>query len=128
VIAAVGLNGECPNNPSRQHQLFSRPLRTVDRASIAQGLRGFDEICKKRRRIWPGGRVQGLTVGNQQACLLIFNVHYLEEITMSRRISLLVAAVLLLNLGGCVFLPGHRDHCCWRGYGVVTAPSAQAVS
>jgi len=47
---------------------------------------------------------------------------------MSRRISLLVAAVLLLNLGGCVFLPGHREPCCWRGYGVVTTPTAEAIS
>jgi hypothetical protein len=60
--------------------------------------------------------------------LLVGDVHHLEEITMSRRISLLVAAVLLMNLGGCVFLPGHREHCCWRGYGVVTTPTAQAIS
>ncbi|MGY2293054.1 hypothetical protein ACW9H6_25350 [Pseudomonas sp. SDO528_S397] len=45
---------------------------------------------------------------------------------MSRRLSLLVAAIVLLNLGGCVFLPAHRDHCCWR-YGMVTPPSAQAI-
>ncbi|WP_218180388.1 hypothetical protein, partial [Pseudomonas gingeri] len=63
---------------------LSRPFRTADRASIAQGVREFDEICKKSRRIWPDGRVQGLTVGNRQVYLLIGNVHYLEEITMSR--------------------------------------------
>ena len=48
---------------------------------------------------------------------------------MSRRLSLLGAAVLLLSLSGCVILPGHRDHCCWRyGYvAPVTATTAATV-
>ncbi|WPO98152.1 hypothetical protein SFA35_16005 [Pseudomonas sp. HR96] len=37
---------------------------------------------------------------------------------MLRRVSLLIiSAVLLSSLSGCIILPGHRDHCCWRyGY------------
>lgn len=31
---------------------------------------------------------------------------------MSRHIKLVICAVLLVNLGGCIFVPGHR--CCWR--------------
>ncbi len=46
---------------------------------------------------------------------------------MSRRLSLLGAAVLLLSLSGCVILPGHRDHCCWRYYGDA-APAATVNS
>jgi hypothetical protein len=38
---------------------------------------------------------------------------------MSRRLSLLVAALLIASLSGCVILPEHR-HCCWRYYGAVT--------
>ncbi|QXI26487.1 hypothetical protein [Pseudomonas vanderleydeniana] len=46
---------------------------------------------------------------------------------MSRRLSLLVAAVLLLSLSGCVILPGHRDHCCWRYYGAVAHSTQDAA-
>jgi hypothetical protein len=34
---------------------------------------------------------------------------------MYRRIAMLLAAVTLLSLSGCIILPGH-DHCCWRHY------------
>lgn len=32
---------------------------------------------------------------------------------MSRTLKLLTLCALLLSLGGCIILPGHR-HCCWR--------------
>jgi hypothetical protein len=38
---------------------------------------------------------------------------------MSRRLSMLVAALLIASLSGCVILPEHR-HCCWRYYGAVS--------
>ncbi|WP_438868394.1 hypothetical protein [Pseudomonas sp. L1(2025)] len=37
---------------------------------------------------------------------------------MTRRLSMLVAALLIVSLSGCVILPEHR-HCCWRYYGAV---------
>lgn len=34
---------------------------------------------------------------------------------MLRRVSLLmVCAALLSSLSGCIILPEHHDHCCWR--------------
>ncbi|MBW4794200.1 MULTISPECIES: hypothetical protein [Pseudomonas fluorescens group] len=38
---------------------------------------------------------------------------------MPRRLTLLVAALLIASLSGCVILPEHR-HCCWRYYGAVS--------
>jgi hypothetical protein len=32
---------------------------------------------------------------------------------MSRPLKCLIFCSLLLSLGGCIILPGHR-HCCWR--------------
>lgn len=32
---------------------------------------------------------------------------------MYRRLTMLVAALLIVSLSGCVILPEHR-HCCWR--------------
>jgi len=43
---------------------------------------------------------------------------------MNRRLALLLSVILLSNLGGCVFFPGHR-HCCWR-YGSIEQPAAAA--
>ncbi len=40
---------------------------------------------------------------------------------MSRRLSMLVAALLIVSLSGCVIVPEHR-HCCWRYYGATDAP------
>jgi len=40
---------------------------------------------------------------------------------MSRRLYMLVAALLIVSLSGCVILPEHR-HCCWRYYGAVSTP------
>ncbi|MDE1166691.1 MAG: hypothetical protein PW845_15205 [Pseudomonas sp.] len=33
---------------------------------------------------------------------------------MFRRLALLIPVVAMLTLNGCIILPGHRDHCCWR--------------
>lgn len=46
---------------------------------------------------------------------------------MYRRFYMLVAALLIVSLSGCVFLPEHR-HCCWRYYGAVSTQPATAVS
>ncbi|MBK3509653.1 hypothetical protein [Pseudomonas sp. MF6747] len=46
---------------------------------------------------------------------------------MSRRLTLLVAALLIASLSGCVILPEHR-HCCWRYYGAVSTPSSTVNS
>jgi cytochrome c biogenesis protein ResB len=35
---------------------------------------------------------------------------------MSRRLYMLITALLIVSLSGCVILPEHR-HCCWRYYG-----------
>ncbi len=37
---------------------------------------------------------------------------------MYRRLYMLVAALLIVSLSGCVILPEHR-HCCWRYYGAL---------
>ena len=42
---------------------------------------------------------------------------------MSRRLYMLVAALLIASLSGCVIVPEHR-HCCWRYYGVVSTTTA----
>ena len=39
---------------------------------------------------------------------------------------MLVAALLIVSLSGCVILPEHR-HCCWRYYGAVDT-SASSVN
>lgn len=41
---------------------------------------------------------------------------------MYRRLTLLVAALLIVCLSGCVIVPEHR-HCCWRYYGALDTPS-----
>lgn len=41
---------------------------------------------------------------------------------MYRRLYMLVAALLIVSLSGCVIVPEHR-HCCWRYYGALDAPS-----
>jgi hypothetical protein len=40
---------------------------------------------------------------------------------------MLVAALLIVSLSGCVILPEHR-HCCWRYYGAVSTQADSAVS
>ncbi|XVO89672.1 hypothetical protein ACQ9Y2_11630 [Pseudomonas palleroniana] len=45
---------------------------------------------------------------------------------MSRRLYMLVAALLIVSLSGCVILPEHR-HCCWRYYGAAT-PTTNIVN
>ncbi|MBM9485081.1 hypothetical protein ACQRBV_24575 [Pseudomonas sp. R11F] len=45
---------------------------------------------------------------------------------MSRRLYMLVAALLIVSLSGCVILPEHR-HCCWRYYGAAT-PTTSTVN
>lgn len=44
---------------------------------------------------------------------------------MYRRLTMLIAALLIVSLSGCVILPEHR-HCCWRYYGALDAPSHTA--
>ncbi|WP_446436661.1 hypothetical protein [Pseudomonas sp. 1152_12] len=46
---------------------------------------------------------------------------------MTRCLSMLVAALLIVSLSGCVIVPEHR-HCCWRYYGAVAAPTATVNS
>ncbi len=41
---------------------------------------------------------------------------------MYRRLTMLVAALLIVSLSGCVILPEHR-HCCWRYYGALDTPT-----
>ena len=41
---------------------------------------------------------------------------------MSRRLSMLVDALLIASLSGCIILPEHR-HCCWRYYGALETPT-----
>jgi hypothetical protein len=68
------------------------------------------KCLKALRRIYAGGRVEGLTLINPRGN------------TMYRRLYMLVAALLIVSLSGCVILPEHR-HCCWRYYGALDAPS-----
>jgi len=35
---------------------------------------------------------------------------------------MLVAALLIVSLSGCVIVPEHR-HCCWRSYGAAATPT-----
>ena len=65
---------------------------------------------KASRRIYAGGNVEGLTLINPRGN------------TMSRRLYLLVAALLIASLSGCVIVPEHR-HCCWRYYGALDTPT-----
>ena len=65
------------------------------------------KCLKAARRIYAGADVKGITP------------HTPRGNTMSRRLSMLVAALLIASLSGCVILPEHR-HCCWRYYGAVT--------
>ncbi|WP_439862521.1 hypothetical protein [Pseudomonas antarctica] len=46
---------------------------------------------------------------------------------MPRRLTLLVAALLIASLSGCVILPEHR-HCCWRYYGAVSTSTGTVNS
>jgi hypothetical protein len=62
------------------------------------------------RRIYAAGSVEGLTQVNPRGN------------TMYRRLTMLVAALLIVSLSGCVILPEHR-HCCWRYYGALDAPT-----
>ena len=62
------------------------------------------------RRIYAGDNVEGLTLINPRGN------------TMSRRLYLLVAALLIASLSGCVIVPEHR-HCCWRYYGALDTPT-----
>jgi hypothetical protein len=68
------------------------------------------KCLKGLRRIFAGHRVEGLTQVNPRGN------------TMYRRLTLLVAAVLIVSLSGCVIVPEHR-HCCWRYYGALDTPS-----
>jgi len=68
------------------------------------------KCLKALRRIYADGRVEGLTLINPRGN------------TMYRRLYMLVAALLIVSLSGCVILPEHR-HCCWRYYGALEAPS-----
>ncbi|MDR3411448.1 MAG: hypothetical protein P4L87_10995 [Formivibrio sp.] len=43
---------------------------------------------------------------------------------MSRRLALLIPLVMLLTLSGCIIVPGHGGHCCWR-YGAYGHPYAR---
>ena len=65
---------------------------------------------KASRRIYAGGNVEGLTLINPRGN------------TMSRRLYMLVAALLIASLSGCVIVPEHR-HCCWRYYGALDTPT-----
>uniref|UniRef100_A0A8H9YZY0 Uncharacterized protein n=2 Tax=Pseudomonas tritici TaxID=2745518 RepID=A0A8H9YZY0_9PSED len=68
------------------------------------------KCLKASRRIYAAGSVEGLTPINPRG-------H-----TMYRRLSMLVAALLIVSLSGCVILPEHR-HCCWRYYGALDTPT-----
>ena len=68
------------------------------------------EGLQASRRIYAGGNVEGLTLINPRGN------------TMSRRLYLLVAALLIASLSGCVIVPEHR-HCCWRYYGALDTPT-----
>jgi hypothetical protein len=68
------------------------------------------KCLKAWRRIYPRGGVEGLTLINPRGN------------TMYRRLYMLVAALLIVSLSGCVIVPEHR-HCCWRYYGALDAPS-----
>ncbi|WP_411388175.1 hypothetical protein [Pseudomonas sp. MPB23] len=45
---------------------------------------------------------------------------------MYRRLTLLVAALLIASLSGCIILPEHR-HCCWRYYGALDTPTRTVI-
>jgi hypothetical protein len=68
------------------------------------------KCLKASRRIYARGSVEGLTLINRRGN------------TMSRRLYILVAALLIASLSGCVILPEHR-HCCWRYYGALDTPT-----
>jgi hypothetical protein len=68
------------------------------------------KYLKASRRIQAGRNVEGLTQVNPRGN------------TMYRRLTLLVAALLIVCLSGCVIVPEHR-HCCWRYYGALDTPS-----
>jgi hypothetical protein len=68
------------------------------------------KCLKASRRIYAGPRVEGLTPIAPRG-----NIMY-------RRLSMLVAALLIVSLSGCIILPEHR-HCCWRYYGATDAPT-----
>jgi hypothetical protein len=73
------------------------------------------KCLKATRRIYALDCVKGITP------------HTPRGNTMSRRLTLLVAALLIASLSGCVILPEHR-HCCWRYYGAADTPSQVANS
>jgi hypothetical protein len=68
------------------------------------------KCLKASRRIYVGGCVEGLTLINPRGN------------TMYRRLYMLVAALLIVSLSGCVIVPEHR-HCCWRYYGALDTPT-----
>jgi hypothetical protein len=68
------------------------------------------KCLKASRRIYADGDVEGLTLINRRGN------------TMSRRLYLLIAALLIVSLSGCVIVPEHR-HCCWRYYGALDTPT-----
>jgi hypothetical protein len=68
------------------------------------------KCLKASRRIYADGDVKGLTLINRRGN------------TMSRRLYLLIAALLIVSLSGCVIVPEHR-HCCWRYYGALDTPT-----
>jgi hypothetical protein len=68
------------------------------------------KYLKASRRIYPRGHVEGLTPLTPRGN------------TMYRRLTLLVAALLIASLSGCIILPEHR-HCCWRYYGALETPT-----
>jgi hypothetical protein len=71
------------------------------------------KYLKASRRIYTAGNVEGLKQANRRGN------------TMYRRLTMLIAALLIVSLSGCVILPEHR-HCCWRYYGALDAPSHTA--
>ena len=73
------------------------------------------KCLKAARRIYPCGNVEGVTQVNPRG-----NIMY-------RRLSMLVAALLIVSLSGCIILPEHR-HCCWRYYGANDTPTHMANS
>ena len=68
------------------------------------------KCLKAARRIYPRSSVEGVTQVNPRGN------------TMYRRLSMLVAALLIVSLSGCIVMPEHR-HCCWRYYGATDTPT-----
>ena len=110
VQVADGLNGACTKIRRGLRRFFQQDARPV----LLRGWRGLMKCLKGLRRIFAGRRVEGLTPAKPRGN------------TMYRRLTLLVAAALIVSLSGCVIVPEHR-HCCWRYYGAVDAPSHAVI-